>query len=130
MQSAFLRRLRRSDAGSSAVEFAMVAPFLITMLFGIFEFGRALWTQSMLDFAVEQASRCATINTTTCNSANAIATYASQQTAPLNLPAATFTASTPSCGNQVRASYAFNFVSPNLFPYSITLTSQSCYPSS
>jgi len=128
MTGAFLRRLRRADAGSSAVEFAMVAPILILMLFGVFEFGRALWTQSMLDFAVEQASRCATINTTTCGSPSAIATYASQQTSPLNLPAATFTASSPACGNQVRASYAFTFITPQLFPYSITLTSQSCYP--
>jgi Flp pilus assembly protein TadG len=128
MNGAFLRRLRHADSGSSAVEFAMVAPFLIAMLFGVFEFGRALWTQSMLDFAVEQASRCATINTTTCGSASTIATYAASQTSPLNLPAATFTATTPTCGNQVRASYAFNFITPHLFPYSITLTSQSCYP--
>jgi Flp pilus assembly protein TadG len=128
MQNAFLRRLRQSDHGSSAVEFAMVAPFLIAILFGIFEFGRALWTQSMLDFAVEQASRCATVNATTCGTSNQIATYASQQTAPLNLPVATFTASSPACGHQVRASYAFTFITPHLFPYSITLTSQSCYP--
>jgi Flp pilus assembly protein TadG len=128
MNGGFLKRVGANDEGSSAVEFAMVAPVLIVMLFGVLEFGRALWTQSMLDFAVEQASRCATINTTTCGSASAIATYAESQTAPLNLPAATFTATTPACGNQVRASYAFSFITPRLFPYSITLTSQSCFP--
>lgn len=128
MERAFLRRSRNADGGSSAVEFAMVAPFLIAMLFGIFEFGRALWIQSLLDFAVEQASRCATINSTLCGTTSAIATYAAQQTVPLNLPAATFTASSPVCGHQVQASYAFNFITPHLFPYSITLTSQSCYP--
>lgn len=128
MGGAILRRLRRSDHGSSAVEFAMVAPFLIAMLFGVFEFGRALWIQSLLDYAVEQAARCATINTTTCSSASAIATYAAQQTSPLNLPASTFTASTPACGNKVQASYPFTFVASGLFPYAVTLTSQSCFP--
>ena len=128
MTGSFLRQLRKADGGSSAIEFAMVAPLLIGLLFGVFEFGRALWTQALLEFAVEQASRCATINTTVCSSANTIATYASQQTAPMNLPAATFTATSPSCGHQVRASYAFNFVAPRLLPFSITLSSQSCYP--
>lgn len=124
----FPRRLGAAERGSSAVEFALIAPFLLTMLFGIVEFGRALWIQGLLDYAVEQASRCASIDTSTCNSSGAIATYASQQTAPLNLPAADFSATTQSCGNQVKASYPFTFVVPKLLPYNITLKSQSCFP--
>ncbi|MGH7090117.1 MAG: hypothetical protein ACREFQ_14575, partial [Stellaceae bacterium] len=84
---------------------------------------------------VEQAARCASINSTTCGSASATATYASAQTAPLNIPAADFTASAPTCGNLVKANYTFKFVSTfaliggtTLFPSSITLTSSSCYP--
>jgi Flp pilus assembly protein TadG len=126
--SGILRRFRSSERGSSAVEFALVAPALVTMLFGIFEFGRALWTQGLIDYAVEQASRCASINATTCSSNTAIATYASQQTAPLNLPTSVFTATTAACGHSVTASYAFKFVASALLPFNITLTSQSCYP--
>jgi Flp pilus assembly protein TadG len=123
-----LRRLGAAQDGTAAVEFAMVATALVLLVFGVFEFGRAMWTQSMLDFAVEQASRCASVDTTTCTSAATTASYASAQTAPLNLPAATFTATTATCGNKVTASYAFTFVTANLFPYAITLTSQSCFP--
>jgi Flp pilus assembly protein TadG len=123
-----LWQLGAAQDGAAAVEFAMVATALIFLLFGVFEFGRAMWTQSMLDYAVEQASRCASIDTTVCTSAATTATYASQQTAPLNLPSTTFTATTATCGNKVTASYAYQFVTANLFPYAITLTSQSCFP--
>ena len=123
------------ESGANAVEFALVAPLLIGLLFGIFEFGQAIWTQGVLEYAVEQAARCASINTTTCGSSAAIKTYASQQTSPLNLAASVFSASTPTCGNQVTASYVFSFVgtlplinSTALFPTSVTLTSSSCYP--
>ena len=130
-----IAHLCTDESGANAVEFALVAPLLIGLLFGIFEFGQAIWTQGVLDYAVEQAARCASINTTTCGSSAAIKTYASQQTSPLNLAASVFSASTPTCGNQVTASYVFSFVgtlplinSTALFPTSVTLTSSSCYP--
>jgi len=130
-----LARLCADETGSNAVEFALVAPFLIGLLFGIFEFGRAVWTQGILDYAVEQASRCASVNATTCNTSTAIKSFAATQTAPLGLPSTVFSASTPACGNLVSASYVFNFVgtmplvsNTGLFPTTITLTSQSCYP--
>jgi Flp pilus assembly protein TadG len=131
----FLARLAAAKDGVQAVEFALVLPMLVALIFGIYEFGLAVWTQGMLDYAVEQASRCASINATTCSSATAIKSYASQQTAPLNLPTTVFSATTPTCGNLVSASYVFSFVgtmpiiqSTSLFPTSITLTSSSCYP--
>jgi Flp pilus assembly protein TadG len=133
----FLARLAAAKDGvMELVEFALVLPMLVALIFGIYEFGLAVWTQGMLDYAVEQASRCASIaSTTTCNSASAIKTYAAQQTAPLNLPTTVFSATTPTCGNLVSASYVFSFVGTMpiiqgtaLFPTSITLTSSSCYP--
>jgi Flp pilus assembly protein TadG len=120
--------------GSNAVEFALVAPLLIGFLFGIYEVGLEIWTQGILDFAVEQAARCATVNSSTCGTASAIETYAATQTTPLGLPSSTFTATTATCGNQVTASYDFVFVGTfpikgkALLPNSITLTSTSCYP--
>jgi Flp pilus assembly protein TadG len=127
-------RFRRAERGSNAVEFALVAPLLIGFLFAIYQVGLAIWTQGILDFAVEQAARCAAVNTTTCGTDSAIETYAATQTAPLSISSATFTASTVSCGFQVTASYSFVFF--GTFPYSnkailpnsVTLTSSSCYP--
>jgi Flp pilus assembly protein TadG len=123
-----LRALRASERAASAVEFALVVPMLVTFLFGIFEFGRAIWTQSLLDYAVEEASRCATVNATSCGTAALTTTYAANDTAPLNIPASAFSLTVASCGNLVQASYAFTFIASGLFPYHITLTSQSCFP--
>jgi len=130
----FLARFRADARGAGAVEFALTLPFLLAMLYGIWEFGLAAWTQGILDYSVEQAARCASINTTTCGTSTLTAAYAASLTSPLNLASSTFTVSTATCGNLVTASYVMNFVSNmplfggNLFPTSVTLTSQSCYP--
>jgi Flp pilus assembly protein TadG len=69
--------LSRSD-GTAAVELAILAPLLLVFLLGIVEFGRLMWTQAALQFAVEAAARCYTIDTT-CTSVSATQAYASQQ---------------------------------------------------
>jgi Flp pilus assembly protein TadG len=125
---------RRAERGSNAVEFALVAPLLIGFLFAIYDVGDAIWTQGLLDYAVEQAARCAAVNTATCGTDSEIESYAATQTVPLSLPSSTFTATTAACGFQVTASYTFLFF--GTFPYqnnpilpnSVTLTSSSCYP--
>lgn len=45
------------DSGAAAVEFALVALLLITMLVGILEFGRAWATQASLAQAAREAAR-------------------------------------------------------------------------
>src|SRR5208282_5549257 len=125
-----LRRLHRDTHGGPAVEFALLIPFLILLFLGIFEFGRAIWVQGIIDYAVEQAARCASINSTTCGSTSATRTYAAGQAAPLpngssSCPSGAtcpvFTATQPSSGtcsgeNEVTATYAFNFLSVGSMP--------------
>lgn len=123
-----LLRLLRARGGTAAVEFALIAPALFLLLFGIIEFGRLMWTQSALHFAVEEAARCASINTTICGSSSSIASYAASKVASLNIPASQFTPTTPSCGNLVSVSYRYPFILTTLFPYTITLSANSCYP--
>lgn len=52
-----LRALRGNNEGATAIEFAMVAPVLFTLIFGIIEFGLMLSTQSALDGAASNAAR-------------------------------------------------------------------------
>ncbi len=54
----FFRRSTRDEGGQAAVEFALVLPFLLIMLVGIVEFGRA-WNQHQVitDAARETARR-------------------------------------------------------------------------
>ena len=118
----------RGESGAAAVEFALVFPVLLTFLLGTAEFGRLLWTKSLLDHAVNEAARCGSINATMCGSSNAIADYAVLRSVPLTVTSAIFTAVTTACGSQVTASYAFTFVAHALLPYRVTLTSRACFP--
>ena len=60
--------MRRSRRGVSAVEFALVLPILIVVLFGVVDFGRAFWMRSNLQTAAEEAGRYAMTHTGASNS--------------------------------------------------------------
>jgi Flp pilus assembly protein TadG len=124
-----LAKIWRDQQGASAVEFALIAPVFFLFIFGIIAFGLLFWTQIGLQHGAEMAARCASINSTLCPNGNpgAITNYAMQQALGLSLPASTFTYSTPACGNQVNASYRFQFLDIlNLAPF--TLRAQACFP--
>jgi Flp pilus assembly protein TadG len=124
------RTLLADESGSTAVEFGLTAPIFIALLFGIIECALALWTQFGLQYGAEAAARCAAVDTTTCSSPSATASYAANNALGLSIPASTFTLTTPSCGNLVQASYAYTFLSSYFGTPKVTLTAQSCYPSS
>ncbi|MCA3561943.1 MAG: pilus assembly protein [Aestuariivirga sp.] len=50
-------RLRRGEAGVTAIEFAIVAPILILLFGAIFEIGTFIFMQNRLQFATEKAAR-------------------------------------------------------------------------
>jgi Flp pilus assembly protein TadG len=123
-----LSTIWHDNRGASALEFALTAPVFFLFIFGIIEFGLLFWTQLGLQHGAELAARCASVNSLLCPNSNAITSYAAQQAFGLSLPSQTFTYSTPACGNQVSASYAFQFPEVlNLSP--LTLTAQACFPS-
>ena len=124
------RTILVDESGATAVEFALTAPIFIALLFGIIECGLALWTQFGLQYGTEAAARCATVDTATCSSASATASYAASNALGLTVPASTFTATTPSCGNLVQASYVYTFLTSYFGTPRVTLTAQSCFPSS
>lgn len=47
----------RKQRGVAAVEFALIAPIVFLLLFGIVEFGLALWRKQVLTSAVREAAR-------------------------------------------------------------------------
>lgn len=115
----------RDKEGATAVEFAMLMPVFVAMMFGIINCGFMLWTQLGMEHGAVAAARCATINPSVCPDVPA---YAAQQAYDLNLPKSAFTLSTPACGNQVAASYPFQFTTLMFPPINVTLKAQSCYP--
>ena len=125
-----LTGFRSETGGAALIEFAVLLPLFVALVFGVMQLGQMLWTYAALQHAVEMAARCASVNSTTCGSAAQIQTYAVSQAYGLSLPAGTFAATTPACGNQVAAIYAFEFPVAALVSPSVTLTVRSCYPRS
>jgi Flp pilus assembly protein TadG len=121
-----LLSLRRNIAGGTAVETALLLPAFLTMILGGIAAGSIGFTVSSLNYAVEAAARCASVQTTVCTSSTAITTYAaSKYSGPRVSPV--FTYSTSGCGHTVsaRATFSLNLV-PQLL--NLPLTATSCYP--
>lgn len=123
-----MRGLWRDENGASVLEFGLLLPLFVPLIFGIIQFGQLFWTQAAMQHAVAMAARCATINTTTCGTTSQTQTYAATQAYGLTFPTGTFTATSATCGNQVSATFSFPFTVTAWFPTSINLTARSCYP--
>lgn len=52
-----MRRFRRSERGALAVEFALISPFFLGLLFGIIEVALTFWSTQVLETAVSNAAR-------------------------------------------------------------------------
>jgi len=55
----FARRKKLSgcERGSAAIEFAFISPVLISLMFGVVEYGRFLWMRTTIEQGVESAAR-------------------------------------------------------------------------
>ena len=116
------------SSGVVALEYAIILPALILLIFGTMDVGRVLWVQVTLDRAVQAAARCASVNTALCSSPAATQTFAVSQSWGMTPQASVFTVTAPACGNQVAAAMPFTYVIPVLKGSSYTIHSRACYP--
>ncbi len=115
--------------GTTAVEFALLAPVLFSLILGAIEFGRFLWTLEALNYAVQEAARCWVVNPDgKCATSTAVQTFAASAAPQLGFTASNFTATIASCGYKVVGSYNFRFIATGLIPLSPTLNAQACFP--
>jgi Flp pilus assembly pilin Flp len=71
MRLPFLRRLARDERGVTLVEFAMIVPVLCVLLLGIFELGYRSYAQSVVQGALHEAARMATVGGVTVDDIDA-----------------------------------------------------------
>ena len=129
-----IARCVRCRAGTTAVEFALLAiPFLL-LVTGTMDATRFVWTNFSLQYAVEATARCVAVNTATCDSKADVQTYASAAMTAPGAAAFTYTAAATCSnglisvnGSQVSGTMTFFFTVTG-FPTSVTLTAQSCRP--
>jgi Flp pilus assembly protein TadG len=53
---------RRRSRGQALVEFAIIIPIFLTLLMGIFDFGRVVWAQNSLASAAREGARFAIVH--------------------------------------------------------------------
>ena len=65
MSNKLKRACRQSERGSVAVEFALLIPILLLVLFGVINFGVLMYNQAVMTNAAREGARWAAIHTTT-----------------------------------------------------------------
>jgi len=116
-----------NTSGGAAIEFALIVPFLIMLLFGIFAFGWSMNSTSSVRYTLEASARSLQLNNTlTQSDIQAIATQKLKALGlqNVNVTIATDPASGGFCMAHVNASYAFviNFPFFSNFPISYSTT--------
>lgn len=121
------RRFKGNESGSSAVEFALVLPAVLLLIFGAIAAGVMMYTAVKLQHATETSARCLSAQRSDCSLSNITPFAKTYYTGP-TLGGLTFTASSQSCGYNVTASGTFSFFT-GLGMLSIPVRTSACYPS-
>jgi Flp pilus assembly protein TadG len=142
-----LHRFGRDRRGATAVEFAAVLGPLLILIFGVFEYGRLLWTREALQETATAGARCMGMSATSCASggsynATSTGTYLKSQATNwgLTLTDANISlnnnntcagVSTPNGFSSVTITYTFQSIVPSLLTSlntSPVLTNTACFP--
>ena len=126
---------RRGDEGAAAVEFAIVLPLLLVLLFGIIEFGVLLFDKAMITNASREGARRAILfqdprptlgdvqSVVNAYCANHLITFAATPSPPTiatNPAMSTLTAASAGTNLTVTVTYPFRFLLIPAFVTSIT----------
>jgi Flp pilus assembly protein TadG len=123
-----LKFLWRNQEGTTAVEFAIIAPVFVLLIFGTIGLCFALFLVGSLHFAVEDGARCAAVKTTICaDSPTTIAYTKSRYLGPNVSPSFTYDAAA-ACGKSVSGSvnYSMNIIGFKTLVIPVSAT--ACFP--
>lgn len=103
-----LRRLIAETQGASAVEFALVLPVFMTLVFAIINLSAVLLASAQLHNATEDAARCYSVQTTVCTSVSTTQTYATNHYKGPGIGAAFVASSAGACHHSLTSSTVTN----------------------
>lgn len=121
-----MRAFFRDETGSSAVEFAMVVPLVLILIFGAIASGVMMYTVVKLQHATETSARCLSAKRSDCSLAN-ITPFATSYYKGPALNGLTFAALKDTCGYKVTANGTFNFLMGQGV-LSVPMHTSACYP--
>jgi Flp pilus assembly protein TadG len=128
-----LRQLRSDDSGVTAIEFSLIVPVFLLIIYGIMELGRLLFIYNSLGHAVYEGSRYAIVRgsesavpATTAQIEAQVESYATNLDPSLLNVTVTFDPdNSPGSTINIAATYDFAFMT-NLLPFSdFDLTSET-----
>jgi Flp pilus assembly pilin Flp len=118
--------LSRNEDGTTAVEFAIIAPVFILLVLGTIGLCFAFFLVGSLHFAVEDGARCASVKTTICSdSATTVAYTQNRYLGPSVSP--TFTYAAAACGNSVTGSVTYS-MDIGFRTLTIPISATACFP--
>jgi TadE-like protein len=121
-----LKSLSQDRHGTTAVEFAIVAPVFIAMLMGTLALCVALFLIGSLHFAVEDGARCASVKSTICaDAASTVAYTQSRYFGPNVSPSFVYAAA--ACGNSVTGSIRYS-MDVGFRTFVIPISATACFP--
>ena len=101
------------DRGTAAVEFALVLPVLLLIVFGIIDFGRALNAQITLTGAAREGVRLAALGyTDAAVQARVVAAAPDLSGVAVTVAASCPPGAGPSADAEVNVGYSFSFITP------------------
>jgi Flp pilus assembly protein TadG len=136
----------KARGGNVAVEFALVFPMFLMLVFGTIEYGRLLWTMQALQETANAGARCMALTQSACSSGSSYSATSTQsyitavaQGWGLSLPSANMTLNnSATCGgnsgfSQVTLTTTFVSVVPKIVLLAAggtSLRATACYPNS
>jgi Flp pilus assembly protein TadG len=126
----FFGRRRGAEAGSAAVEFAIVAPVLFAFLFGIIYLGKMYLDTQTLQTAVESAGRMIAVNSGVTQ--DQLKTAIQNSIGVIGSPTITVSYTTVTVGGQsvghLTATMTRSYVVPLVTTYNMTYTAETYIP--
>ncbi len=119
------KKFYKNTKGGSAIEFAVVVPSCLLIVFGIIEFGYVMWAWANLNYATSYAARYAYINKTA--SPTAINNFALSKLSLTGSPV-TFTTNQTSTSVTISGVFNYSFLAVPLSPISISDQVQASVP--
>lgn len=114
--------------GVASIEFALVFPVFLIMIFGIMEISRLMWWQVGVERAAAVASRCGGVAAIDCQTNQKISEKAANSVPGITFTPSQFTVAREKCGVRVSANVTFEFVTGFLGLPDQKIQATFCHP--
>jgi Flp pilus assembly protein TadG len=120
------RRYLKDENGTGAAEFALVVIPFMALVMGIIGVSTMMYANHTLQYAVEAAARCFSVNAASCSTTTAAQTFATNRYSGPNI-APVFVANTSGCGHTVTGTANFT-LDAIVVDITVPLSATACFP--